>query len=198
MKGIYLSQILALASALAILAPGTAQAHIAPPVVFVSDRDAVVSMMTGAKKYFVREVRLSPEERRAIESQWAWKPDESSFRFFIGRDESGQLLSAVTFLSEFTIHGPVRVAVALGRDGKVKDARIVEAAEEISNWIKPLISGGFVKQFVGLDSRSSFAMRASRSTSQDDMVRFYGEVAARLIQHAAILFDVTVLKRGEK
>lgn len=191
--------ILTLASALGIVAgAGIAQAHITPPVVFVPDRDAVVSMTTGAKKYFVREVRLSPEEQRAIELQRGWKPDEPFFRFFIGRDESGQLVSAVTFLTEFTIHGPVRVAVALGPDGKVKDARIVEVTEEISNWVRPLIGGEFVRQFVGLDSRGNFAMPASHSMSQENMVQFYGEVTARLIQRAAVLFDVTVLKRVGK
>jgi hypothetical protein len=191
--------ILAVASALAIVAaPGTVQAHITPPVVFVSDRDAVVSMTTGAQKYFVREVRLSPEEQRAIQSQWRWMPEESFYRFFIGRDESGQLVSAVTFLTEFTIHGPLRVAVGLGPDGKVKDARIVEVTEEISNWVRPLMGGGFVKHFVGQDSRGSFAMPASHSMSQENMVHFYGEVAARLIQHGAVLFDVTFLKRGDK
>ncbi|MGH8222141.1 MAG: hypothetical protein ACREQZ_04125 [Woeseiaceae bacterium] len=154
-------------------------------------------MTTGAKKYFVREVRLSLEEQRAIESQRRWRPDEPFYRFFIGRDENGQLVSAVTFLTEFTIHGPVRLAVALGPDGKVKDARIVEATEEISTWVRPLM-GEFVKQFVGLDSRASFALPASHSMSQENMVQFYGEVAARLIQRGAILFDVTFVKREER
>jgi hypothetical protein len=194
-----ISVIVWLSAVLVIAAhPGIAQAHITPPVVFVSDRDAVLGMTTGAKKYFVREVRLNSEEQRAIESQWGWQPDEPFYRFFIGRDEGGQLVSAVTFLTEFTIHGPVRVAVALGQDGKVKDARIVEVTEEVSNWVRPLLGGGFVKQFVGLDSRGNFAMPVSHSMSQENMVHFYSEVAARLIQHGAILFDVTFLKREEK
>jgi hypothetical protein len=193
------SFILALAASLAIVAaPGMLQAHITPPVVFISDRDAVLSMTTGAKKYFVREVRPSPEERQAIESQWRWKPDEPFYRFFLGRDENGQLVSAVTFVTEFTIHGPMRVAVALGPDGKVKDARIVEATEETSTWVRPLMIGGFVQQFVGLDSGGNFAVPVSHAMSRENMVQFYGEVAAQLIQRAAILFDVTVLKRGEK
>ena len=191
--------LLALASAFAIVAAsGTAQAHITPPVVFVSDRDAVLNMTTGAKKYFVREVRVTPEEQRAMQSHWGWRTDEPFYRFFVGRDENGRLVSAVTFLTEFTIHGPIRVAVALGADGKVKDARIVEVTEEITTWVRPLMSGGFVQKFVGLDSHGNFAIPASHAISQENMVQFYGEVVARLIQRAAILFDVTVLKRGEQ
>jgi hypothetical protein len=107
-------------------------------------------------------------------------------------------VSAVTFVTEFTIHGPVRVAVALGPGGKVKDARIVEVTEEVSTWVRPLMRGGFVQQFVGLDSRGNFTIPGLHSVSQEYMVHFYGEVAARLIQHGAILFDVTFLERGEK
>jgi hypothetical protein len=191
--------ILSFATAVAILAgPGITWAQMTPPVVFMSDRDAVLSMTTGAKKYFVREVRVTPEEQRVMESHWGWRADEPFYRFFLGRDENGRLVSAVSFLTEFTIPGPMRVAVALGPDGKVKDARIVEVTEEITTWVRPLMSGGFVQKFIGLDSHGNFAIPASQAMSQENMVQFYGEVAARLIQRAAILFDVTVLKRGEK
>jgi hypothetical protein len=188
--------ILGLALVIAAL-PGIARAHITPPVIYMSDRDAVLSMTTGARKYFVREVKLTPEEQRLIASKWGWNADEPFYRFYLGRDEKGRIVSAVTFLTEFTIHGPVRVAVALGPEGKVKGARIIEVTEEISTWVRPLTSG-FLQQFVGLDSRASFAMPASHSKAQEDMVHFYGEVAARLIQHGAILFDITFLKREEK
>lgn len=161
----------------------------------MSDREAVLAMTAGAKKYFVREVRLTPEEQRTIASRWDWTPDQPFYRFYLGRDENGRIVSAVTFLTEFTIHGPVRVAVALGPDGKVKDARIVEVTEEISNWTHALAGGGFLQRFVGLDSGGNFASAGAKS--QEDMVQFYGEVAARLVQHAAILFDAAFLKRGE-
>ena len=46
---------------------GVGLAHITPPVVLVSDRDAVLGMTSGAKKFFVREVKLTPEEREAIQ-----------------------------------------------------------------------------------------------------------------------------------
>lgn len=191
--------VLGLAAALVMIAAtGIAQAHMTPPVVYLSDREAVVGMTTGATKYFVREVKLTPEEKRAIESQWGWKADEPFYRFYVGRDANGQIVSAVTFLTDFTIHGPMRVAVAIGPDGKVKDARIIEVTEEVSNWVQALNAGKFVQQFVGLDSRGKFVMPASHSMSQENMLLFYGEVVARLIQHGAILFDVTFLKRGEK
>ena len=57
-----ISLIFWLAAAAVIAAAGTAQAHITPPVVYLSDREAVLSMTAGAKKHYVREVKLTPRE----------------------------------------------------------------------------------------------------------------------------------------
>jgi hypothetical protein len=178
---------------------GVGLAHITPPVVLVSEQDAVLGMTGGAKKFFVREVRLSPEEREAIQRQWGWRPEDERYRFYVGRDDAGQLIAAVIFLTEFTIHGPVRVAVGLGPDGHVKDARVVELTEETYPWLKPLIDQDFARDYVGRGSQSRFEVseRLAR-TGLENMPRFYAQVVASLIQRATILFDVTVLKRGEK
>jgi hypothetical protein len=196
----YRPTMLGLALSLSLtLGAGAALAHITPPVVLISDRDAVLGMTGGAKKFFVREVRLSREEREAIQRQWGWRPEEDLYRFYIGRDEAGQLTAAVIFLTEFTIHGPVRVAIGLGADGKVKDARVVELTEETYPWLKPLIAQDFTRDYTGRGSQGSFGLseRFARA-GLDSMPQFYAQVVASLIQRAAILFDVTVLKRGEK
>jgi hypothetical protein len=178
---------------------GVALAHITPPVVLVSERDAVLGMTGGAKKFFVREVRLSPEERETIQRQWGWRPEDELYRFYVGRDDAGQLIAAVIFLTEFTIHGPVRVAVGLGPDGKVRDATVVELTEETYPWLKPLIDQDFTRDYVGRGSQSRFEVsdRLARA-GLENMPQFYAQVVASLIQRATILFDVTVLKRGEK
>src|SRR5438046_8805601 len=105
-------------------------AHITPPVVLVSDREAVVNLLAGARRFFVREVRLTAAEKQAIRQQTGWTPEDDFYRFYIGRDDQGRIVAATVFLTEFTIHGPVRVAVALGPDGKVKCATVVELTEE--------------------------------------------------------------------
>ena len=178
---------------------GVGLAHITPPVVLVSERDAVLGMTGGAKKFFVREVRLSSEEREAIQRQWGWRPEDELYRFYVGRDDAGQLIAAVIFLTEFTIHGPVRVAVGLGPDGHVRDVRVVELTEETYPWLKPLIDQDFTRDYVGRGSQSRFEVseRWARP-GLENMPQFYAQVVASLIQRATILFDVTVLKRGEK
>src|SRR5581483_11708856 len=101
--------------------------------------DALLGLLQGARKFFVREVRLSDAERAAIRRTSGWSPDEDFYRFYLGRDADGRLVAAAVFVTDFTIHGPVRVAVALGPDGRVRGATVVEVTEETYPWVKPLI-----------------------------------------------------------
>jgi hypothetical protein len=190
----WLSPLLAL-----VIGAGLALAHITPPVVLISDRDAVLGMTAGAKKFFVREVKLTPQERQTIQQQWGWQAEDEFYRFYLGRDDEGRMVAAVIFLTEFTIHGPVRVAVGLEPDGKIRGAQVVELTEETYPWLKPLVDQGLTQDYVGRDSQSSFGLsQRILQMSQESMPQFYAQIVASLIQRAAVLFDVTVLKRGEK
>lgn len=181
------------------LGVGSVLAHITPPVVLLSDQDAVRGMTGGATKFFVREVRLTAEERGIIRQQWGWQAEEELYRFYLGRDAAGQLVAAVIFLTEFTIHGPVRVAVGLHPDGTVKDAKVVEVTEETLPWLQLLLDQNLAQDYLGRDSRGNFALSGRFAASQvDSMPHFYGQIVASLIQRAAILFEVTILKRTGK
>ncbi len=176
---------------------GVALAHVTPPVVLTSDRDAVLGLLAGTRRFFVREVRLLPEERDAIHRQSGWRPSEEFYRFYLGRDEEGRLVATAIFMTEFTIHGPLRVAVGIAPDGKIRGATVVELTEETYAWVKALIDQDFVRDYVGQDSRARFGLsdRLVRAHLAD-MPQFYAQVIASLIQRGAILYEVTVLKRG--
>jgi Na+-translocating ferredoxin:NAD+ oxidoreductase RnfG subunit len=180
---------------LVVLAAEMAAAHITPPVVLTSDREAVAGLLAGSRRYFVREVRLSSAEREAIQKQSGWKPDEDFYRFYIGRDDQGALVASTIFMTEYTIHGPVRVAVGLAPDGKVKGARVVELTEETYPWVKPLIDQDFARDYVGQGSSGRYTLTERARAAGDSMTQFYGQVVVSLIQRAAILYDTTVLKR---
>jgi len=181
---------LSLASAiLSGLASAPGRAHITPPVVLVSDREAVVRLLPAATRYFVREVRLSPAEREAIQQGVGWNPDDDYYRFYVGRTADGAPVAATVFLSEFTLHGPVRVAVAVGPDGKVTGASVVEVTEESYTWVKPLLDSGFLDRFAGHDARDALSQTGNVGGS---MPRFYAGVIARLIARAATLYQVTM------
>jgi hypothetical protein len=175
--------VLTLAATLTLV--GVAVAHVTPPVVLASDRDVLASSLAGAQHLFVREVRLTPAERQAIQKQTGWTPDEDFYRFYIGRDAQGRPVAATIFLTEYTVHGPVRVAVALGPDGKVRGATVVELTEETYPWLRPL-----------LDPQARF-LSANLGKGLDSMGQFYGQIVASLIQRAALLYEVGVVKRGD-
>ena len=179
---------------LAVVMAAPALAHITPPVVLVSDRDALITLLAGARRFFVREVRLTDAEKQKIRQQTRWTPDEDFYRFYIGRDEQGRAVAATVFVTEFTIHGPVRVAVALGPDGKVRGATVVELTEETYPWVKPLLDRQFTREYVGRDARGTFTVGGDGG---DSMTHFYGEVIASLIRRAAVLYEVAVLSRGD-
>jgi Na+-translocating ferredoxin:NAD+ oxidoreductase RnfG subunit len=184
MTRIVIGSILALLAV--AVAAVSAVAHVTPPVVLVSDREAVVGLLGGARRYFVREVTLRPEQQQQVRQRSGWKPDDAFYRFYVGRDEQGRLVGTMLFLTDYTIHGPVRVAVGLGADGKVRGATVVELTEETYPWVKPLLDQRFTQQYVGLDSGGTFVPQRIG----DGMTQFYGQIIAGLIHRATILYDV--------
>ncbi len=171
-------------------------AHITPPVVLVSEREAVVGMLSGAGRFFVREVKLSTAERALIQKESGWKPEDDFYRFYVGRDDAGRLVAAMLFLSEYTIHGPVRVAVGIGPDGKVRGATVVELTEETFPWLKPFLDRQFTRDYVGRGTRGSFAVSERFGHAHaDSMPHFYAQIVASLIQRAAVLYDVAFAQK---
>ena len=184
-----LALVLALAAALA----SPALAHLTPPVVLVSDRDAVVSLLSGAQRFFFREVRLSAQEQTAIKQASGWMPEEDFYRFYVGRDEGGRMVGALVFVGDATIHGSVRVAVALGPDGKVRGATVVELTEETYPWVKPLIDQQFTRDWVGQDGRSRYVLADRLAPLRGNpMTQFYGEVVGGLVRRGALLYEFGV------
>jgi hypothetical protein len=182
---------------LMVLGAGMAAAHVTPPVVLTSDRDAIVGLLSGSRRYFVREVRLSAEERQAIQKQSGWTPDEDFYRFYVGRDEQGRMIGALVFVGDATIHGGVRVAVALGPDGKVRGASVVELTEETYPWVKPLIDEQFTRDWIGHDGQSRFVLadRLARARA-NSMTQFYGDILANLVRRGALLYAHGMARAG--
>lgn len=179
---------LGLAAAAVVVTPGRARAHITPPVVLLSEREAVAALLAGARRFFVREISLDAGQRDTIQRAWRWRPDENVYRFYIGRDQAGALVASAVFVTEVTVHGPVRVAVGLGPDGRVRGARIVEVTEETYTWVKPLADADLDAAVAGRDASSPLALPVRAPAGS--MTDFYAQVIGSLVQRAAILASV--------
>lgn len=179
------------AAALVVAIAAPARAHMTPPLALASEREAVTSLLSGSSRYFVREVRLSPAEKEAVRKRTGWSADDDYYRFYVGRGGDGGAVAYAVLLTDFTIHGPVRLAVALAPDGAVKGVVLVEVTEETYSWVKPLLDAGFLQRFAGTD-----AVNASRNVAgvENAMARFYAGVIASLVRRAATLYEVAVRK----
>lgn len=180
-----------------LVVPGLLLAHITPPVVLLSEREAVTRLLSGAKKFSVLEVRLTPQERKTIAKEWNWKPNEDFYRFYLGRSEDGKLLGAVIFVTDFTIHGPVEVAVGIDPKGTVHGANVIECTEETYPWVKPLLDLNFDRWFVGQDCKAHCeALSGGKMETLHPMCHFYAEVLASLVQKGSVLYEVGVTRRA--
>src|SRR2546422_10238375 len=109
----------------------------------------------------------------------------------------GRLVAGTIFVTEFTIHGPVRVAVSLGPDGKIRGATVVELTEETYPWVKPLIDQQFTRDWIGQDGRSRFVLADRLAPVRGNpMTQFYGEVVGGLVRRGALLYEFGVARRG--
>jgi hypothetical protein len=188
---------IALVGLLGGLGAGAASAHMTPPVVLHSEKEVVAAATRGAAKIAVREIRLTDAERGEVARRSGWRPPAGVQRFYVGRDGSGKALSAVTFLSEFTIHGPVRVGVAIGPDGKVRDVQVIELTEETNAAFKPLLDRGFAKELVGASARPALPTSAANLEPQS-ISRFYAQIVTDMVGRAVVLYDVAFAGPGEK
>jgi hypothetical protein len=186
--------VLAVFAGLAV-APGAALAHVSPPVVLVSEADTLKAMTGLSEAPAVRKVKLDAAQRRALGQGCGCRASEASYRAFVAGPEGGKA-AAVVFLSEPTQHGPIRMAVALDREGRVAAARVLEVTEESLLWVKPLIDQDLPGDYVGRRSGDDFGISERFEKMRlESMRRFYAQVVSSLVRRAAVLYDVALRPR---
>jgi hypothetical protein len=161
-------------------------------VELVPEREAIAILLSGARTV-VRDVRLSAAERADVERRTGWKPEERQ-QLHIGRDTEGRLAGAVAFVTAYAAHGPVRVAVGVDADGRIRGARVMEVSEEAYRWVRPLIEQDFARDYVGRHANADYAPteRLERAAT-GNMSKFYARMLTKLLQRAAVLLDTTKL-----
>ena len=180
-------------SALGVLAGSEALAHVNPAVKLMSDRDAMAAVLPLAREFSWTDVKPTAAQRETIRKQWGWTMHERSFRVYSGRDAQGRPAGSVVFVTEPTLHGPVRVAAGLDMAGKLVGAAVVEVSEETYPWVKPLIVDDFTRAFLGRDARGDFAVAGLPGAGrQRRMQEFYARLIAGLLKRAAVLYEVSV------
>jgi hypothetical protein len=185
----------ALAALLAASPP--ALAHVNPPVVLLSDHDAMTAALAGAATFRETPIKLTSEQRQALQKQWRLRVEDAALRVHQGRDAEGRVIGSVVFLTQATIHSPVRVAVGVGQDGRITGVAVVEVSEESYAWVKPLIDQGLTNAYVGQGPRGEFEVPEIPGGRQRSMEKFYARVIASMAQWGAVLVETAGLHRTE-
>jgi len=173
-----------------------ALAHVSPPVVLVSEADTLKAMTGRSEGVVVRKVRLDAAQRQAMGAGCGCKASDVSYRAYVAGPEEGNA-AAVVFVSEPTQHGPIRMAVALDREGRVMSARVLEVTEESLLWVKPLLDEDLPGDYVGRRSGDDFGIsQRFEKMRLESMRRFYARVVSSLIRRAAVLYDVALRPRN--
>jgi hypothetical protein len=140
-------------------------------------------------------VKLDPAQRKALGQGCGCRASDVSYRAWVAGPAGGKA-AAVVFVSEPTQHGPIRMAVALDRDGRVTAARVLEVTEESLLWVKPLIDQNLPGDYVGRRSGDDFGISERFEKMRlESMRRFYARVVSSLIGRAAVLYDVALRPR---
>ena len=186
--------VLAVAAVLAA-ASTPALAHVSPPVVLATEAETLKTMTGKDEGAIVRTFKLDPSQRAALREGCGCKASEVSYRAYVAGPEGGKA-AAVVFVSEPTQHGPVRVAVALDKEGRVTAARVLEVTEESLLWVKPLIDQDLPGDYVGRRRGDDFGISERfEKMHLESMRRFYARVVSGLIGRAAALYDVVLRPR---
>ena len=174
------------------LPSAVAMAHMTPPITLVSDQDAVNQLLPGTAQVVVRELALTDANRRQIRERADWTPDAHAYRFHESYDTQGHLIGSVFFVSEPTMHNPIRLAIAFEPNGRLVAAKVVEASDETLRWLQPLLDRNFLQDIAQKTSHDELVL-SSRvdSAGLGSMSRFYANVILRAVHRSAVLYDVT-------
>ena len=147
--------------------------HMSPPVQLIGEAEALKILMPPSLKPVSQHVRLNSAQREEILRKTGWEPSEKTIRYYTATDDQGSVRATVVIVSDYTLHGSIRIAVACDSEGKITGAELLEVSEEAYTWVKPLLDQNYVKQVL----QSNPAIPANSGA----MTKYYAEQIAKVI-----------------
>ena len=156
--------------------------HMSPPVQIIAEEEALKHLMPPSLKTVSHHVRLNSAEREEIYRKTGWKPSEKIIRYYTASDDQASVQATVVIVSDYTLHGSIRIAAACDAEGKITGAELLEVSEEAYTWIKPLVDQDYVKQV--LQGTPSIPAKGGA------MTKYYAEQIAKVIHVVPSLCDI--------
>jgi hypothetical protein len=162
-------------------------AHVTPNVTLLKRGDFAKVALPNAAKLFEETLRLSPEDRTAIEHATHWSPNAEDAKVYAGRDAAGHLVGRLIFLWLPSQHGPVAVATAFSPDGTLRGTAVTDVGTEPLGWVRPLLSDGMVTGFAGLALGAEPEASRIVPAGAGNMTKYYAGVIADGVRRAQAL-----------
>jgi hypothetical protein len=171
----------------ALAIPCAVLAHVTPNVTLVRRGDFAKAALPSAANLFEETLRLSSEDRAAIERTTHWSPDAEDTKIYGGRDTAGKLVGRVIFLWLPSQHGPVAIATAFSTDGTLQKAAVTDVGSEPLAWVRPLLAEGLVGGFSGLALGAEPDASRIVPAGAGNMTKYYAGIIADGVRRAQAL-----------
>jgi len=162
-------------------------AHVTPNVTLLKRGDFAKVALPNAANLFEETLRLSAEDRSAIEHATHWSPNAEDAKVYAGRDAAGHLVGRLIFLWLPSQHGPIAVATAFSPDGTLQRTAVTDVGTEPLAWVRPLLSDGVVTGFAGLAIGAEPEASRIVPTGAGNMTKYYAGVIADGVRRAQAL-----------
>lgn len=172
-------------------------AHITPMVTLVERADALRQLLPGAARYFVRDVAIGNTDLAKLKDRVRWAPEERRVRFYYARDESGEVVGAVTFARVDTRHGAVVVAVGFRPDDRIREVIVTQTAEETIPWVREALSADWTDAFQGVAVTASIPTAEAGRKEIGAMARYMGKAITAGVLRATALYTLLYQKAAE-
>lgn len=166
-----------------------AWAHVTPNLKLLSTKESV-SRLLPQGRLFLKNVDLTSDHVSRLKSQGNWHSNETHYKFFVVRDDNGKLVRTAVFVTEFTRHGPLVVAVGLDGEGKVVEALLTDIQTEPMEWVGPLLRRHYMRDFRGKDSSLPLTLTSKWTNGTSGLTQSYALFIANAVKRSAQLFDL--------
>lgn len=160
-------------------------------VKFSGLKETLSELLPAGETLTRRDIVLSENQLKQLARFKNWNSQEAEFIFYHSRNADDKITRTLILFPEQTHQGTLLVAVALDNDGKVIEARLMEAQEPTLRWVMPLLRVNYMKTFTGQDSGMKLALDKNlRRKGLSDLSKTYALHLANAVKKSAQLFEV--------
>ena len=166
--------------------------HITPTVVLEKQADMIRSTVPGATGFFLKTVDIGRTDYERIRTEGGFEPEDDAFKFYYGKDASGNVAGVVLFPQVNTQHGPLEVGLSMTPDGAIRKAVVTKATVETKPWVIAAVKAGLMKRFEGMRPGDDPASTLSALAAADlgEMPTYMAKITAEAVARGLVLYRV--------